>query len=320
MWAIECSGAGETSALSYNEIADAVARPGEVLLRVRATSVNRADILQRQGHYPPPPGASPILGLEAAGTVVMGAGDWEEGEQAMALLSGGGYAELVSVPPEHMLPIPRMVNPDEAGGVMEVWVTAYYNLYELGELKPHQRVLIHGGGGGVGTAAIQLARRQGAEVWVTAGSPAKLDRCLELGAQRALSYRTESFEERLRDAGGADLILDCVGAKYLERNLSALAPHGRLIVIGLQGGARGELNLGALLGRTLRVQGSTLRGLSRERKARLIERFRDRVWPLLDDGSLRPIVDRSFPLWEAAQAHEVVEQGAHFGKVLLEVR
>ncbi len=285
---------------------------------MRATAVNRADVLQRQGHYPPPPGASPLLGLEAAGEVVVGAGPWKPGDLAVALLAGGGYAERVAVPAEHLVAVPRAVGLPDAGGVLEVFLTAYLNLVELGGLRAGERVLIQGGSGGVGTVAIQLARHLGAEVWTTA-SAAKLERCLALGATRALDYRAGDFAEQARAAGGVDLVLDVVGARALEANLHALRPDGRLIVIGLQGGRRAELDLLTLLGKRLTVRGSTLRGLPRERKGALIAAFRRDEWPLLDEGTLRVVVDRRLPLAEAAAAHRALEAGEVFGKVVLVV-
>lgn len=317
MRAIACDDQG---GLRWAEVEDPVCGPGELRLRVKATAVNRADLLQRAGHYPPPPGASPILGLEAAGVVEQVGRDvvgWREGDEAMALLAGGGYAERVTVDARHALPIPRAVGLPAAGGVMEVFVTAWLNLFEVGHLAAGERVLIHGGASGVGTAAVQLARAFGAEPWVTAGTPAKLDACAALGAVAGVDHHLDDFVARLRAAGGAQLILDCIGAKYLARNLDALADDGRLIVIGLQGGARAELSLATLLSRRLTIVGSTLRALSADRKAAVIARFRQRVWPLLDDGALRVVVDRVLPIEAAAEAHAVLERSEHVGKVVL---
>lgn len=318
MRAIVCRGSGGPEVLEWTEVPDPEPGPGEVLLEVHASAVNRADVLQRQGHYPPPPGASPLLGLEAAGEVVVGAGPWRPGDRAVALLAGGGYAERVAVPAEHLVPVPRAVGLPDAGGVLEVFLTAYLNLVELGGLRAGERVLIQGGSGGVGTAAIQLARHLGAEVWTTA-SAAKLERCLALGATRALDYRTADVAQEARAAGGVDLVLDVVGARALEANLRALRPDGRLVVIGLQGGRRGELDLLALLSKRLTLRGSTLRGLPRERKGALIAAFRREVWPLLDEGTLRVVVDRRLPLAEAATAHRALEAGEAFGKLILVV-
>jgi putative PIG3 family NAD(P)H quinone oxidoreductase len=318
--AIVCDPA--SSALRWAEVADPSCGAGELRLRVSTTAVNRADLLQRAGHYPPPPGASPILGLEAAGVVEEVGRDvvgWREGDEAMVLLQGGGYAEQVTVDARHALPIPRSVGLSAAGGLMEVFVTAWLNLGELGRLAPGERVLIHGGASGVGTAAIQLARALGAEPWVTAGTPAKLAACMSLGAATAIDHRQDDFVARARAAGGAQLILDCIGAKYLGKNLDALADDGRLIVIGLQGGARAELSLGVMLARRLSIMGSTLRALSADRKAAVIARFRERVWPLFDQGALRVVVDRVMPITAVEEAHAVLERGENVGKVVMTV-
>jgi putative PIG3 family NAD(P)H quinone oxidoreductase len=311
---------GDESVLRWDDAPDPRPGPGQVVLAVRATSVNRADVLQRRGFYPPPPGASPILGLEAAGLVhAVGAGveGWKIGDPAMALLAGGGYAEQVAVDARHLLPVPRAVGLPDAGAVPEVYVTAWLNLWRLGGLRAGERVLIHGGSGGVGTAAIQLARARGADVWTTAGGPERAARCVEVGAHRGLDYHREDFVAALREAGGAHLILDVIGAKYLARNLDALAPDGRLVIIGLQGGTKGELDLGKLLSKRLTVAGSTLRARSADDKAALLAAFREEVWPLLDRGDLRPLIDARLPLSEAAEAHRRLDSGQVFGKILL---
>ncbi|RMG12407.1 MAG: NAD(P)H-quinone oxidoreductase [Planctomycetota bacterium] len=306
----------EEGALRWAEVPDPVPREGELLLRVEATSVNRADLLQRQGHYPPPPGASDILGLEAAGTVLVGAGPYRPGDRVMAILTGGGYAERVAVDARHALPVPTAVGLPAAGGLMEVFLTAFYDLLELGGLVAGERCLIHGGAGGVGTAAVQLAREAGAEVWTTSRA-SKRERCLALGARHALDYARDDPTEALRAVGGAQLILDCLGAGALDANLRALAPDGRLVVIGLQQGRRGTLDLGRLLSRRLRVLGSTLRALPADRKAELVARFAERVVPLFAAGRLEVVVDRVLPLRDAERAHAVLEAGEHVGKVLL---
>lgn len=316
MHAILVNEAGGPEVLSYAEHPDPAPGEGELLLETLAAGVNRADLLQRRGLYPPPPGASELLGLEVAGRVLRAAGPFREGELVMALLGGGGYATRVAVDARHALPVPREVGLPAAGGVMEVWLTAYLNLSELGRLRAGERVLIHGGSGGVGTAAIQWARAEGAEVWTTASAP-KLERLRELGATRALDYRAADFAEELRAAGGADLILDCIGAQYLDANLRALRPDGRLVVIGLQGGAKAELDLGRLLLRRVQLIGSTLRALDAERKAGLIERFRARVLPGLVAGELRPLVHRALPLAQAAEAHRLLDSGEVLGKLIL---
>ena len=313
---------GDESVLRWDEAPDPDCRPNQVVLRAKSTSVNRADLLQRLGVYPPPPGASPILGLEVAGTVdQVGSAieRWSVGDDAMALVAGGGYAERVAVDGRHLLPIPKNISLLDAGGVPEVFLTAYLNLIELGQLESGQRVLIHGGSGGVGTAAIQIAAEHGAEVWTTAGSDERADRCTQLGAHRALNYRTADFAAELKKVGGANLILDIMGAKYLSQNMKSLRKDGRLVIIGLQGGIKAEINLGLALAKRLTVIGSTLRARSDESKAALIEGFMDTVWPWLDNGKIKLVVDRRLPISSASAAHKVVAASDHFGKVILEV-
>lgn len=320
MRAVVCHGRGGPEVLAWEEVPDPRPEPGQLLLQVAATSVNRADLLQRRGLYPPPPGASPILGLEAAGRVVAAAGGFAAGQEVMALLSGGGYAERAVADAGCVLPVPPAVGLPAAGGLMEVFLTAWLNLRLLGGLRAGERVLIHGGAGGVGTAAIQVARALGAEVWVTAGSPQRLERCAELGASGLIDHRQEDFVARLRAAGGADLILDLMGAAYLARNLEALAPDGRLVVIGLQGGVEGTLPLGLLLQRRLRVIGSTLRALPVERKADLVASFAAEALPLFAAGALRVVVDRVLPVADPAAAHRALEAApGPVGKVILSV-
>lgn len=307
--------------LRWDEVPDPVAGPGELVIAVAATSVNRADLLQRRGLYPPPPGASPLLGLEAAGRVLSlgpGVTAFAPGQAVMALLPGGGYAERVAVDAGCVLPVPERVGLPAAGGLMETFLTAWLNLRRLGGLEAGERVLIHGGAGGVGTAAIQVARSLGAEVWVTAGSPERLSRCAELGATGLIDHRAEDFVARLRAAGGAHVILDLMGAAYLARNLDALADDGRLIVIGLQGGAKGELSLLPLLQRRLRLIGSTLRTLPLARKRELVADFARQALPRFETGELRVPVERAFPLPEAAAAHAALDaRPGPVGKLLL---
>jgi putative PIG3 family NAD(P)H quinone oxidoreductase len=319
MRAVVCEGSGGVEVLRWAERPDPQPGPGQLLVEVAASAVNRADVLQRQGHYPPPPGASDVLGLEAAGRVLACGTEVTRhtpGDQVMLLLAGGGQAERVVADARHALPIPAAVGLPDAGGVMEVYLTAYLNLVVLGRLEAGQRVLIQGGSGGVGQAAIQLAAQRGAEVWTTARA-AKLERCREVGARVVLDYARDDVAEQARAAGGVHLILDCLGAGALAANLRALAPDGHLVVIGLQQGRRAELDLGRLLAKRLRVTGSTLRALSDDRKATLVERFAGEVWPLLDDGTLRLVVDRRLPLTEVARAHTTVERGEHVGKLIL---
>lgn len=322
MKAIVYQAHGDESVLRWGEAEAPALVPGSVRVAVASTSVNRADLLQRQGFYPPPPGASPILGLELAGRVVEvadGVADWQPGDEVMALVAGGGYAEEAVVDARHLMPVPAAVGLPDAGAVPEVFLTAWLNLFELGGLSAGGRVLIHGGSGGVGTAAIQLARQVGAEIWTTAGGPERVAQCVALGAEHGIDYRSEDFDAVLREAGGVDVVLDVMGAAYLDKNLKALRHDGRVVVIGLQGGVKGEANLGLMLSRRLSVIGSTLRARDAESKARIVAAFRERFWPLLDDGTLRPVIDRRLPLAEAAEAHRVMARGAQFGKIVLTV-
>lgn len=299
----------------------------DVRIRVHATAVNRADLLQRQGLYPPPPGASPILGLECAGEVTEVGREAEGvrvGERVMALLTGGGYAEEAVVHAGSVLVVPESMSDEEAGAFPEVFLTAFSNLFMpgLGALAPGETVLVHGGGGGVGTAAILLLREAGHRCFVTVGNDDKARRCMELGAEAAINYRTEDFTERaktLTDGRGIDVILDHIGARYLSANTAALAPCGRLVEIGLMGGARGEINLADLLVRRLAVIGSTLRGRSAHEKAAIVSAFHQRFGVALDGGRLRPVIHTVLPLEAAADAHRLMQSSAHFGKIVLRV-
>lgn len=299
--------------------------PTDLLVTVHATAVNRADLLQREGRYPPPAGAPDVLGLELAGEVaavgphVTG---WEVGDRVCAVVGGGGYAEAAVVPAATAMPVPDGLGMEEAAAVPEVFATAYDNLLVRGRLRADETALVHGGSSGVGTAAIQLARRIGARVLVTAGSAEKIDACARLGADAGINYRTEDFAERavaLTGGRGVDVILDVVGGPYLEPNLRALALEGRLVVIGLMGGASAELPLGRLLARRLSVAASTLRARSVEDKAALAQQLVADVWPGFADGSLRPVIDRVLPLEQVAEAHRVVGTSEHIGKVVLRV-
>jgi putative PIG3 family NAD(P)H quinone oxidoreductase len=299
--------------------------PGELRIRVAATAVNRADLLQRQGLYPPPPGASPILGLECAGTVAElgeGVAGWRVGDRAMALLAGGGYAEEVVVHAGSAMAVPARLSLEEAAAVPEVFLTAYLNLFELGGLAAGGTALVHGGGSGVGTAAIQLCRAAAARVFVTAGSPDKCQRCRALGADLAVDYRSESFAEQVRQATGGrgvDVVLDSIGAAYLADNLGSLALGGRLVLIGLMGGAKAEIGLAALLARRLSVIGSTLRTRPIEEKAAIVAGFQARFGDDLATGRIRPVVDRVLPLAAVADAHRAMKASEHFGKIVLRV-
>lgn len=289
-----------------------------------SSAVNRADVLQRQGFYHPPPGASPYPGLECSGRIsAIGPGvtGWSVGDEVCALLAGGGYAEKVAVPAGQLLPVPDGIEPALAAALPEVAATVWSNVFMVAHLRPGETLLVHGGSSGIGTMAIQLAKAVGARVAVTAGGPEKLARCAELGADILIDYREQDFVEELRkatDGAGADVILDIVGAKYLDRNVKALAVNGRLAIIGLQGGVKGELNLSALLNKRAAITATSLRGRPLAEKAAIVAAVREHVWPLIADGVVRPVVDRIVPMPDAAEAHRVLESSAHVGKVLLQ--
>jgi len=325
MKAIVFDAPGDESVLRLGEVAAPALGPGELRLRVAATAVNRADLLQRQGLYPPPPGASPILGLECAGEVAeigVGVAGWRVGERAMALLAGGGYAEEVVVPASCAMRVPERLSLEEAAAVPEVFLTVFSNVFQLGALPPGGRALVHGGGSGIGTAAIQLVKAAGGTIYVTAGSPEKCRRCLELGADAAFDYRAQDFAaetKRASEGRGVDVVLDSIGAPYLAKNLASLALGGRLVLIGLMGGARAEIGLGELLVRRLQVIGSTLRSRPVAEKAAIVAGFVERFGAELASGRIAPVVDRILPLAEAAAAHRRVKASEHFGKVVLRV-
>ena len=299
--------------------------PESLRIRVAATAVNRADLLQRQGLYPPPPGASDILGLECAGKVIEvapGVRDWSVGDRAMALLAGGGYAEEVVVHAGSAMRIPERLDDESAAAIPEVFLTVFLNVFQLAALPEAGSVLVHGGGSGIGTAAIQLVKAAGGRIVVTAGSEAKCRRCRELGADVAVNYREGDFVAACKEATGGrgvDVVLDSIGAPYLERNLGSLAVNGRLVLIGLMGGARAEIGLGSLLARRLQVIGSTLRARPVEEKASIVSAFQDRFGEALAAGAVGPVVDRVLPLAEVAEAHRAVSASEHFGKVVLKV-
>ncbi len=323
MRAVVVAEPGGPEQLRIAEVPDPVAGPHEVVLRVAATAVNRADIMQRMGHYPPPKGAPPWLGLECSGTVVSAGKDvqtWHVGDPACALLSGGGYAEQVAVPVGQLLPVPTGVSLTDAAALPEVACTVWSNVFMLAGLRPHEVLLVHGGSSGIGTMAIQLARQVGATVAVTAGSAEKLQRCRELGATVLVNYHETDFVEEVKratDGHGADVVLDNMGAAYLARNVDVLATSGRLVVIGLQGGRRAELDLSVLLGKRAAVLATSLRARPAEEKAAIVASVHDHVWPLIADGAVRPVVHARLPLEEVAQAHRLVESSVHVGKVLL---
>ncbi|RBY93876.1 NAD(P)H-quinone oxidoreductase [Blastococcus sp. TBT05-19] len=324
MRAVTISEPGGPDVLTWAEVPDPVCGPGEVVVDVAATAVNRADLLQRQGFYPPPKGASEILGLECSGIISEigeGVTGWSVGDEVCALLSGGGYAERVAVPAGQLLPKPAGVELATAAALPEVVCTVWSNVFMLAGLRSGETFLVHGGSSGIGTMAIQLAARADARVATTAGTQAKLDFCRELGAEVLVNYRDEDFVERVKAAtGGADVVLDNMGAKYLARNVDALAVGGRLVVIGMQGGTRAELDLGTLLGKRAAVHATTLRSrpaTGRGSKAEIVAAVLHDVWPDVERGVVRPIVDRRLPMSRAAEAHRVVESSEHIGKVLL---
>lgn len=307
----------------WDEVPDPVVGEGEVLVDVVATAVNRADILQRQGFYDPPPGTPPYPGLECSGRVAQvgpGVSGWAVGDEVCALLSGGGYAEKVAVPAGQLLPVPEGVAVDRAAALPEVVCTVWSNVFMIAHLRPGETFLVHGGSSGIGTMAIQLAKAVGAKVAVTAGTKEKLERCAELGADILINYREQDFVAELREATdgkGADVILDNMGAKYLDRNVQALAVNGRLVIIGMQGGVKGELNIGALLAKRAAITATTLRARPVEEKAAIVAAVREHVWPLVAAGHVRPVIDREIPMPDAAEAHRIVEDSSHIGKVLL---
>ncbi len=325
MKAIVCEKPGDESVLKIGEVPDPVPGPSDLLIRVSHAALNRADLMQRQGLYPPPPGASPILGLECAGTVAaVGAAvsGWRVGERAMALLPGGGYAELAAVDHGSAMHVPGTLGDAEAAALPEVYLTAFLNLFMLGGVKAGAAVLIHGGGSGVGSASIQLLRLAGARPIVTAGSDAKCEQCLRFGADVAINYKSGPFAAKVRAATndrGVDIILDSIGGAYLAANLEALANGGRLIMIGLMRGAKAEIDLGAVLRRHLHLLGSTLRTRPVAEKAEIVRQFLARFGADLEQGRLRPPVYRTLPLADAAMAHRMMQASEHFGKIVLKI-
>lgn len=323
MKAITLPEPGDASALVLTDVPDPQPGHGEVRVRVVAAGVNRADVMQRMGHYPPPPGASAYPGLEVSGTVDAlgdGVSAWSVGDEVCALLSGGGYAELVCVPAGQVLPVPQGVSLSDAAALPEVVSTVWSNVFMTANLLPGQTILVHGGSSGIGTMAIQLAREVGARVIVTAGSAAKLEACRELGAEVLVNYREQDFVEEVRAATGGtgvDVILDNMGAKYLARNVEALAPGGRLVVIGLQGGARAELDLGLLLRKRGAVIATSLRARPTDEKAAIVAAVREHVWPLIAAGRVRPVIQSRHALQDAPTAHRELEASSHIGKILL---
>lgn len=316
---------GGPEVLQVREVPDPVAKPDEVIIDVAAAGINRADLLQRQGNYPPPPGAPPYLGMECSGTIsAVGeeVAGWSVGDQVCALLAGGGYAERVAAPVGQLMHVPDGVSLVDAAALPETTCTVWSMVFgaHAGRLQPGERLLVHGGTSGIGTTAIQIARARGATVFTTAGTPRKVQFCRELGAEVAINYRDEIFDERVLEVTGGygvDVVLDNMGASYLPRNLAALATGGRLIVLGLQGGTKGELNLGMLLAKRATVHAAGLRGRPLAQKAEVVAETQAHVWPMIDAGTVRPIIDRVLTLDDAAEAHRLVESSEHIGKVLL---
>ena len=326
MRAVEISTPGAPEVLKPVERPDPVPAPGEVLIRVAAAGVNRPDVLQRKGAYPAPPGASDLPGLEVAGTIEslsVGVKDWRVGDRVCALLAGGGYATLCTAPAVQCLPIPNAMDFVTAAAVPETFFTVWTNVFDRGRLQTGETALFHGGSSGIGTTAIQLAAARGARVFATAGSDEKCRACEQLGAERAINYKTEDFVAVIKDVTkgrGVDLILDIVGGDYIARDLAALAIEGRLVVIGFMGGDTATLDFRRILGRRLTITGSTLRPRSAAEKGEIAAALRREVWPLLEQGRVKPVVFRTFPLAQAADAHRLMESSEHIGKIVLVTR
>ncbi len=316
---------GDESVLKLGEAPDPVPGPADLLIKVKDAGVNRADLMQRQGFYPPPPGASEIIGLECAGEVIAAGPEvkgWRAGDRAMALLAGGGYAEKVAVHFGSAMRVPGAISDEEAAAIPEVFLTAFFNLFTLADVRPGESVLIHGGGSGVGTAAITLLKLAEARAIVTAGTDAKCELCLRFGADVAINYNSGPFAPKVIEATGgrgADVILDSIGAAYLGQNLEALGQGGRLVLIGLMKGAQAEINLVPLLRRHLRIFGSTLRSRPAQEKAGIIAAFLKRFGGALEHGRIKPPIYKVFPLADAPAAHRVMQASQHFGKIVLRV-
>lgn len=329
MKAVVITEPGGPEVLTVQDVAAPELAEGEVLLDVVATAVNRADLLQRAGNYNPPPGASEILGLECSGRIAaLGAGvtGWQVGDEVCALLTGGGYAEQVAVPAAQLMHVPSGVDLATAAALPEVSCTVWSMVFDTApaaHLAPGEAFLVHGGSSGIGSMAIQLAAAQGARVFTTAGSAAKLAACRDFGAEVAINYRDSDFAEVIRaetNGDGVDVLLDTIGAKYLQSNVASLATGGRMVVIGMQGGAVGQVNLGALMTRRASIYAATLRARPLEQKALIVTGTEGSVWPLIEAGQVRPVVHEVLPMAEAAKAHRIVEDSSHIGKVLLTAR
>lgn len=315
----------EGSDLFWKENPDPVLKEGEVLIHIKASAINRADLLQRSGNYPVPPGASPILGLECSGEieeVSENVDNFKKGDAVCALLAGGGYAEKVSVPSGQVLKIPEGFSFEQAAALPEVFATAYFNLYMEASLSVGEKALIHAGASGVGTAAIQICKVKGNPCFVTAGTKEKISRCIELGAEGGTVRTEENFVEAVSkwtDNNGVQVILDPVGANYLEDNMKSLTLEGRLVMIGLMGGAKASINLGLLMMKRLRIIGSTLRAQPIPKKTEIMNNLKENIWPSLESGDIKPIIDTVIPIEEADKAHKLMESNQTFGKIILKV-
>jgi len=315
----------EGSDLLWKENPDPVLKEGEVLIHIKASAINRADLLQRSGNYPVPPGASPILGLECSGeieAVSENVDNFKKGDQVCALLAGGGYAEKVSVPSGQVFKIPKGFSFEQAAALPEVFATAYFNLYMEASLSEGEKALIHAGASGVGTAAIQICKAKGNPCFVTAGTKEKISRCIELGAEGGTVRNVENFADAVAkwtDNNGVQVILDPVGANYLEDNMKSLSLEGRLVMIGLMGGAKASINLGLLMMKRLRIIGSTLRAQPIPKKTEIMKNLKENIWPSLESGDVKPIIDTVIPIEEVDKAHKLIESNQTFGKVILKV-
>jgi len=312
-------GKGPAEALKLGEADDPKPGPGQILIRIEAAGVNRPDIIQRAGFYPPPPGAPATMGLEVAGEVIQGAGRWKGGDRVCALLGGGGYAELAVCDARHALPIPKGLSAVEAAALPETVFTVYANVFEGGSLGAGETLMVHGATSGIGVAAIQMGKAAVAKVIATARSRAKADQALKLGADVAVDASGEDFEVAAKEAGGVDVVLDMVGGPYFAKNLAALKTGGRIVYIAAQGGGTIELPIGALMQKRGLITGSTLRPRNADEKARLAAEVERVVWPWIEAGKVRAIVDHTFPLADAGKAHALLESGSHLGKVVLTV-
>ena len=315
---------GEWNELAIGQVERPTPGPAEVLVQVEACSVNRADLLQRRGLYPAPPGASQVLGLDFAGFVIDASpkarDQWHDGERVFGIVAGGGYGRYVAVRASHLVPIPPAMSFIEAAAAAEVFIAAWYNLFLLAQIQRGELLLVHGGGSGVGTAAIQLAKAAGATVIITAGSNEKVRRCLDLGADHGVNYKEEDFEARVREltgGQGVDVVLDWIGAPYLEKHINLLKIRGRLVLIGLMGGSKAEIDLAPVLMKRLKFMGSVLRSQSAEEKDEIVRQFKRDVLPLLESAKVRPVIDRVYPIGQAEEAHQYLREGEHFGKIVL---